>query len=151
MLPLCILPHPEDLPSPERSILILSIASDAYIDAADAVRRELTEAMNILNRKMQSIEPVKSEDVPHILKRRLFSYINPEAAEKTAKAYIQLYENIKAPDRYRRAEYEERIKTTYPFHPELIDVLYERLSTLPKFQRTRGALRLLAHVIRKIW
>jgi len=135
----------------ENSILIVSVAGDAYIDAADAVRRELTEAMNILNRKMQSIEPVKREDVPHILKKRLFDFINPKAAETTAKAYKQLYEQIKAPDRYRTAEYQTRIKETYPFHPELIDVLYERLSTLPKFQRTRGALRLLAHVICKIW
>lgn len=135
----------------ENSILIISVAGDAYIDAADAVRRELTEAMNILNRKMQPIEPVKSEDVPHILKKRLFDFINPKTAETTAKAYTQLYKQIKAPDRYRRVEYQKRIIETYPFHPELIDVLYERLSTLPKFQRTRGALRLLAHVIRKTW
>ena len=135
----------------ENSILILSVASDAYIDAADAVRRELTEAMNILNRKMQSIEPVKSEDVPYILKKRLFDLIDPTAARTTAEAYTQLYETIKAPDRYRRAEYRERIEETYPFHPDLIDVLYERLSTLPDFQRTRGALRLLAQATRKIW
>ena len=135
----------------EKSVLIISVASDAYIDAADTVRRELTEAMNILNRKMQSIEPVKSEDVPHILKKRLFDFINPKAAETTAKAYTQLYKNINAPQQYRTIEYQKRIIETYPFHPELIDVLYERLSTLPKFQRTRGALRLLAHVIRKIW
>lgn len=135
----------------EKSILLISVASDAYIDAADTVRRELAEAMNILNRKMQSIEPVKSEDVPHILQRRLFDYIDLKTAETTAKVYIQLYEQINAPDRYRRVEYQERIIKTYPFHPELIDVLYERLSTLPKFQRTRGALRLLAHVINHIW
>ncbi len=135
----------------ENSIFIISVASDAYIDAADAVRRELTEAMNILNRKMQPIEPVKSEDVPHILKKRLFDFTNPKTAETTAKAYTQLYEQIKAPDHYRTAEYQKRIIETYPFHPELIDVLYERLSTLPKFQRTRGALRLLANVIRKTW
>jgi hypothetical protein len=135
----------------ENNILIVSVAGDAFIDAADAVRRELAEAMNILNRKMQPIEPVKSEDVPHILKKRLFDFINPKTAETTAKAFTQLYEQIKAPDRYRRAEYQKRIVETYPFHPELIDVLYERLSTLPKFQRTRGALRLLAHVICKTW
>jgi len=118
----------------KNSTLIVSVASDAYVDAADAVRRELTEAMSILNRKMQSVEPVKSEDVPHILKRRLFDYINPKIAETTAQAYIHLYENIKAPHRFRQANYRQRIDETYPFHPELIDVLYERLSTLPKFQ-----------------
>ncbi|MEM4234563.1 MAG: DUF499 domain-containing protein [Candidatus Methanomethylicaceae archaeon] len=135
----------------ERCMLILSVAGDVYIDAADAVRRELTEAMKILNRKMHSIEPVKSEDVPQILKKRLFDFISSKMAEATAKAYSQLYEKINAPDRYRTAEYQNRVVSSYPFHPELIDVLYERLSTLPEFQRTRGALRLLAHVIQKIW
>ncbi|MEM2463818.1 MAG: DUF499 domain-containing protein [Candidatus Bathyarchaeia archaeon] len=135
----------------EKCILIISVAGDVYIDAADAVRRELTEAMKILNRKMQSIEPVKTEDVPHILKKRLFDFINPKTAEATAKAYAQLYEEIKAPNHYRTAEYQNRIIETYPFHPELIDTLYQRLSTIPEFQRTRGALRLLAHVIYKMW
>ncbi|MGB9882271.1 MAG: DUF499 domain-containing protein [Methanomassiliicoccales archaeon] len=135
----------------ENSLLIVSVAGDAYIDAADAVRRELAEAMNILNRKMQAIEPVKREDVPHILKKRLFEFTNTKTAETTAKAYNQLYTDMKAPDRYRTIDYQNRIIETYPFHPELIDVLYERLSTLPKFQRTRGALRLLAHTIKYIW
>ena len=135
----------------ERSMLIISVAGDAYVDAADAVRKELDEAMKILNRKMQSIEPVKSEDAPHILKKRLFNFINPQTAENTAKAYTQLYTDMKAPERYRTIEYQNRIIETYPFHPELIDALYERLSTLPDFQRTRGALRLLAHVISQIW
>ncbi|MEM3760331.1 MAG: DUF499 domain-containing protein, partial [Candidatus Bathyarchaeia archaeon] len=135
----------------EKCILIISVAGDVYIDAADTVRRELTEAMKILNRKMQSIEPVKTEDVPHILKKRLFDFINQKTAEATAKAYTQLYEEIKAPNHYRTAEYQNRIIETYPFHPELIDTLYQRLSTIPEFQRTRGALRLLAHVINKMW
>jgi hypothetical protein len=135
----------------EGCVLIISVAGDVYIDAADAVRRELTGAMEILNRKMQSIEPVKAEDIPHILKRRLFDSINSKIAESTAKAYVQMYEEIKAPNHYRTVEYQNRIAETYPFHPELIDVLYQRLSTLPEFQRTRGALRLLAHVINKIW
>ncbi len=135
----------------ENSILILSVAGDAYIDAADAVRKQLAEAMTIVNRKMQPIEPVKTEDVPQILKKRLFGFINPRTAETTARAYTQLYEQIKAPDRYRTVDYQKRIIETYPFHPELIDALYERLATLPDFQRTRGALRLLAHVINHVW
>lgn len=135
----------------ENSLLIISVAGDAYIDAADAVRKELDEAMKILNRKMQPIEPVKSQDAPYILKKRLFDFINPQTAETTAKAYTQLYTDMKAPNRYGTIEYQNRIVETYPFHPELIDTLYERLSTLPDFQRTRGALRLLAHVINHIW
>nr|MDO8118755.1 DUF499 domain-containing protein [Candidatus Sigynarchaeota archaeon] len=38
-----------------------------------------------------------------------------------------------------------------PFHPELIDILVERVASISKFQRTRGALRILARVIADIW
>ncbi|HZL06274.1 MAG TPA: hypothetical protein VFE45_12815, partial [Coriobacteriia bacterium] len=36
-------------------------------------------------------------------------------------------------------------------HPDLIRVLDKRLSTIPNFQRARGALRLLARAVRRIW
>lgn len=135
----------------ERCVLVVSVAGDAYGGAADSVRRELAEAMSILSRKMQSLEPVKGSDAPQILKKRLFDYVSQDAARKAAREYAQLYEDIKAPNRFRTADYEQRIFETYPFHPELIDALYERLSTMPEFQRTRGSLRLLANVVRKMW
>jgi hypothetical protein len=39
----------------------------------------------------------------------------------------------------------------YPIHPELFDRLYTDWSTLDKFQRTRGVLRLMAKVIHTLW
>jgi hypothetical protein len=51
----------------------------------------------------------------------------------------------------REASYERRIKTAYPIHPELFDRLYSDWSTLEKFQRTRGVLRLMAAVIHSLW
>jgi hypothetical protein len=48
-------------------------------------------------------------------------------------------------------EYANDIERTYPLHPALIDVLNRKTSTIPNFQRTRGALRLLAQVIRRVW
>ena len=39
----------------------------------------------------------------------------------------------------------------YPIHPELFDRLYNDWSTLDKFQRTRGVLRLMAAVIHSLW
>ena len=79
----------------QNSLLIVSVAGDAYVDAADTVRRELAEAMSILNRKMQPIEPVKSEDAPFILKKRLFDKIDQAAAENTAKAYSNSTRSLK--------------------------------------------------------
>ena len=47
--------------------------------------------------------------------------------------------------------YEERIKSAYPIHPELFDRLYQDWSTLERFQRTRGVLRLMSAVIHALW
>ena len=48
-------------------------------------------------------------------------------------------------------DYESRIKAAYPIHPEIFDRLYADWSTLVKFQRTRGVLRLMAAVIHSLW
>jgi predicted AAA+ superfamily ATPase len=50
-----------------------------------------------------------------------------------------------------RRRYEKRIKAAYPIHPEIFDRLYADWSTLVKFQRTRGVLRLMAAVIHSLW
>ncbi len=45
----------------------------------------------------------------------------------------------------------DRMEMAYPIHPELFDRLYEDWSTLDRFQRTRGVLRLMATVIAELW
>lgn len=51
----------------------------------------------------------------------------------------------------RESDYEKRLKAAYPIHPEIFDRLYTDWSTLVKFQRTRGVLRLMASVIHSLW
>jgi hypothetical protein len=46
---------------------------------------------------------------------------------------------------------ERRIEDSYPFHPELIDLMCQRWGSLPSYQRTRGALQLLATVVHALW
>ena len=48
-------------------------------------------------------------------------------------------------------DYRRRLEAAYPIHPELFDRLFEDWSTLEKFQRTRGVLRLMAAVIHELW
>ncbi|MBX6341443.1 MAG: DUF499 domain-containing protein, partial [Thermomicrobiaceae bacterium] len=55
------------------------------------------------------------------------------------------------PQRAARADYAAEIVSSYPFHPELLNTLNRKTSTIPNFQRTRGALRLLAMVVRRLW
>lgn len=40
---------------------------------------------------------------------------------------------------------------SYPFHPELLNVLTDKLATLDNFQRVRGMLRLLTQAVARLW
>jgi len=74
-------------------------------------------------------------------------------AQKTARAFADQYraQGPEFPPECRSADYEKRIQAAFPIHPEIFDRLYEDWSTLVKFQRTRGVLRLMAAVIHSLW
>jgi hypothetical protein len=55
------------------------------------------------------------------------------------------------PPECRDSDYERRMKLAYPIHPEVFERLYADWSTLVKFQRTRGVMRLMAAVIHALW
>ena len=63
--------------------------------------------------------------------------------------YQQLGEDV--PSGCRDPSYRDEMLRAYPFHPELISVLYERWGSIPEFQRTRGVLRFLADVIATLY
>ena len=55
------------------------------------------------------------------------------------------------PNQVQTSEYKDKMTSCYPIHPELFDRLYEDWSTLERFQKTRGVLRLMAAVIHELW
>jgi len=141
------------------AVLTIAIAEDTYkLEATktkDAIVSATKDAMNEarahIKRKQRIEVPIQKEDVVPILNRRLFKKINPDIAKKVAQEYSELYSNLSVEDKMKRSSYKENIESSYPFHPELIDVLYHRLATLSGFQNTRGALRILSYAVRRIW
>jgi hypothetical protein len=90
------------------------------------------------------------------VRRRLFQPIESElykARDAVSKTFTDFYRSQaqEFPTDCREADYERRIKAAYPIHPELFDRLYNDWSSLEKFQRTRGVLRLIASVVRELW
>ena len=89
-----------------------------------------------------------------MIRTRLFENLGDEKTRKqVAQGYFDLYQGLgtDVPSEARDIEYRDRIQRAYPFHPELIDVLYERWGSYPTFQRTRGLLRLLAEVVSDLY
>ncbi|HQL95158.1 MAG TPA: DUF499 domain-containing protein, partial [Candidatus Hydrogenedentes bacterium] len=104
-----------------------------------------------------SWRPASAEEGFEIVRRRLFEPMTDQAAfrdrDVVARAYADLYraQHQEFPPECRDADYEKRIRAAYPIHPEVFDRLYTDWSTLVKFQRTRGVLRLMAAVIHSLW
>jgi hypothetical protein len=143
----------------ENAVLVVAIAEDVYKQEAEKVKvaiiekvkEAMTEARAHIARKETVYVPITEEDVVHVLKKRLFESINPSVARQVAQAYHELYRSLPVVEELKSSRYRDLIEECYPFHPHLIKVLYERLATLDRFQRTRGALRLLSRTVRRIW
>ena len=120
-------------------------------------REALERLRNVVGRVESSWRPATAEEGFEIVRRRLFEPLSsPDAFKQrdvTARAFGDLYREQKAefPPECKSAEYEKRIQAAYPIHPEIFDRLYTDWSTLLKFQRTRGVLRLMAAVIHSLW
>jgi predicted AAA+ superfamily ATPase len=120
-------------------------------------REALDRLRNVVGRIESSWRPASAEEGFEIVRRRLFEPLADQARFKdrdvVARAFADLYRTQAAefPLECRDAGYEKRIKAAYPIHPEIFDRLYTDWSTLVKFQRTRGVLRLMAAVIHNLW
>jgi hypothetical protein len=95
--------------------------------------------------------PDRHEFVLH----RLVREVDYEAAKPVIAGYIQEYklldEHVRIGD---YNDYERKMSRSYPFHPETIDVVFERYSSIARaeqtsYQNSRGAMYLLAHLLRQ--
>ena len=120
-------------------------------------REALDRLRNVVGRVESSWRPASAEEGFEIVRRRLFEPLADAAQFKdrdvVARAFADLYrtQHQEFPPECRDADYEKRIRAAYPIHPEIFDRLYTDWSTLVKFQRTRGVLRLMAAVIHSLW
>ena len=120
-------------------------------------REALDRLRNVVGRIESSWRPASAEEGFEIVRRRLFEpFTDPvqfRDRDVVARAFSEFYrtQQQEFPPECRDADYEKRIKAAYPIHPEIFDRLYTDWSTLVKFQRTRGVLRLMAAVIHSLW
>src|SRR5579859_3135356 len=120
-------------------------------------RAALERLRNAVGRVEASWRPASAEEGFEIVRRRLFEPLVERekfvARDTVARAFYEMYrtQQQEFPPECRDAGYEQRLKAAYPIHPELFDRLYTDWSTLVKFQRTRGVLRLMAAVIHSLW
>lgn len=160
----------EEVRAAKNALLVLSIPASespspqegreriSDIEVGGAKGREaLARLNNAIGRVEASWRPASPEESFEIVRRRLFQPITDNSLfvhrDQVARAFLDMYANQhqEFPSECREIAYEKRIKAAYPIHPELFDRLYSDWSSLERFQRTRGVLRLMAAVIHSLW
>ncbi|MBD0022536.1 DUF499 domain-containing protein [Gordonia pseudamarae] len=111
---------------------------------------------NVIRRVAYQWSPATRDESYEIVRRRLF--VEPDARAiatiaAAARRFTDYYRHHpkEFPTGVGASDYEARIKAAYPIHPELLDRLYSDWSTLEKFQRTRGVLRFMSHVVHQLY
>jgi len=131
-------------------VFVYSLASET-----DTFAEETTELQEILRasaRQERILSPSSDLEIYNIVRQRLFTSIEDNAAQKAAETYVQAYKSSRdLPSSAKEASYATAIANSYPFHPELFNLLTNKIASIPEFQRTRGALRLLASLVSYIW
>jgi predicted AAA+ superfamily ATPase len=168
----------ESAKNANQTLLVVSIpASDNEI-GGDRGKQALDRLKNAIGRVESPWRPASADESFEIVRRRLFQPITEQAESRgnysggvppthpelyktsafvardaVIRAFGEMYQtqSQEFPSECREADYKRRLENAYPIHPELFDRLYTDWSSLDKFQRTRGVLRLMAKVIHTLW
>lgn len=137
-------------------VLTLADSKDAFAEETAKLVEALGEARRVSARQERVITPTGEGDIARIVRHRLFVTVDESAAQETAQAYAAHLAKVAEqgtdlPQHALRAEWAKDAESQYPFHPELLRALSLKTATIPNFQKTRGALRLLAQVVRRLW
>jgi hypothetical protein len=137
-----------------KAAVLATLTSSHLEDYASVAGAEMQERLSkVVGRTENIVTPVEGDDIFPILHRRLFAALGDDRQrQQVAEAYADYYDSLgdAVPATYREASYRTRLARAYPFHPELVDILTNRWGSLSGFQRTRGALRTLAHTVKAL-
>lgn len=137
-------------------VLVVSLPkSDISYTTDDTSDQQRFEHM--LNRLGKAVIMSAEAETSEIIRRRLFEWdlraltadgrvLLPQEAKETCRAYAEwvLTHRSQLPGDFPYERAQEAFEATYPFHPSVFSVFERKWQAMPRFQRTRGVLRLLA-------
>ena len=135
--------------------ILLATLPESETEVGDSFGQKALSALEKHFGRLESVwKPVATEEAFEIVRRRLFENAGEQSVIKNiVRQFADYYRanSEKFPDETQLSAYSERMRQSYPIHPEVFDRLYEDWSTLDKFQRTRGVLQYMAVVIHNMW
>ena len=133
----------------------------SQVEMTDTDREWQDRITKVVNRVAQDLIASDESEISEVVRRRLFEDLgNPRTHQRVARAYADwcFERSARLPSEWtavdtatndtRAREFlRRRFEACYPFHPATLSVFQRKWSALPQFQKTRGALAMLAQWI----
>ena len=133
--------------------LVVTLPESIVEAGGESGAEALSRLDSILGRIEAVWQPLEVDQAFEVVRRRLFgSSMDDAERDRTCEAFSRMYGRASRefPTEAAEQRYLERMKECYPIHPEVFDRLYQDWSTIPRFQRTRGVLRMMANWISRL-
>ncbi|MBF0121417.1 MAG: ATP-binding protein [Desulfobacterales bacterium] len=127
-------------------VLAVSIpASELEMNVED--QSDFDRYKKMLDRLGKALFMSAEKEISEIIRRRLFDWTGlPQEGKKTISEYISWLKTHEThiPSWFSIDKGYEAFEASYPFHPNVLSLFERKWQSLPRFQQTRGILRLLA-------
>ncbi|HBN75528.1 MAG TPA: AAA family ATPase [Planctomycetaceae bacterium] len=127
-------------------VVCVSIPASEDLEMSPEDVRDFQSLKKLLDRLGKAIMMSADAEIAEIIRRRLFEWdLFDVEAGKVATAYADwAVEHAQELSGIDPDTAHATFKSCYPFHPSVLSVFERKWQSLPRFQRTRGILRLLA-------
>ena len=133
----------------ERAAIVASLITSDTVSNDSTSDQVLSAMEDVFRRVEETVEPVSQEDVSELLRRRLFESVPPERTRRAiVDSFTGAMQKLPLRDSQKDRTAYDQFLESYPFHPDLLDVFYQKWTQLSKFQKTRGVLRMFATALR---
>lgn len=144
----------ETLYSIPHTLLVLTTPVQQQEEFNDQQESTIAKLNQILGR-LESIEiPIRPDEIYGIVSKRLVKKVVDHRAKTwIISHYFKIHNDIQKeiPSMSNFADYKKLMDVSYPFQPEIINLLTKNWTTLHSFQGTRGILRILALILTNLW
>jgi len=128
-------------------VLAVSIPASEMTEMSDDDHSDYTRFKKLLERLGRPVTMSTENETAEIIRRRLFEWgglsLDASSVCSDYADWVLAHRN-QLPDWFPVDSALAEFKATYPFHPSVFSVFERKWQTLPRFQQTRGILRLLA-------
>ena len=137
--------------SRDNIVLAVSIpASEMEMNTEDQADYDRFKKM--LDRLGKAMFMSAEKETTEIIRRRLFEWNGlPDEAKKTIGEYVAWLDEHKTHLSFNTETARQQFESSYPFHPAVLSLFERKWQALPRFQQTRGVLRLLALWVAKAY